>query len=299
MNTISIAAVSFLLSLAGGQLHANELSVAQLAHQLDPPARVLLHLERAQALAAAGELERALDQVDQGLSLPRDSGASAYDQARLELWAMQWREREVLQRIAAVELDLARDLLLRMSEPLQSSYAQQRLELLESRLDEAEAQARRGKSSKEDRIIARNQRRAEAGGRLLDLADAELAKARSASNRTVYSARRAAAALRHSQEVERSVARWLREQQPDRSMVLLLALQMQAADKSVHAMLQLAEARTTQGDFREALTWVGRVLQQAPTNEAAKELRRTIQIASAASAGWLGGFGPLQGAPPR
>ena len=82
-------------------------------------------------------------------------------------------------------------------------------------------------------------------------------------------------------------------------MELLLALQMQAADKSVHAMLQLAEARTTQGDFREALTWVGRVLQQAPTNEAAKELRRTIQIASAASAGWLGGFGPLQGAPPR
>lgn len=294
MKTTSIpAAFSVLFLVANAPLHAHETEHARFAHHLDPPARVLLHLERARTFAATGDVERALDQVERGLSLPRGAGASAYDKARLELWTIQWREREVLARIQALKLDQARDLLLRMSEPLVSPFSQHRLAVLERKLDKAEAQTRRSKPSKVDRDTLRVQRRIDAGMRLLGRADEELGKAMAKSNLTVYSARRAKAALRHSQEVQRSAARWLRQEHPDRAKEMLLALQLRAGDRSLRAMLQIAEARTTQGDFREAMSWVGRVLQKAPANKQAKELRRTIQIATAASAGWLGIGGPV------
>jgi tetratricopeptide (TPR) repeat protein len=291
--------LSLLLLFAGAPLRAAEPLHARMADQHDPPVRVLLHLDRAQALAADGDFERALDQVTRGLSLSRASGASDYDKARLELWAIQWREREVMRCIAAAQLDEARDLLLRMSEPLVSPFSLQRLTSLEAALDDAEAEARRGNNGKLDRDALRVQRRVDAGTRLLDRADAELGKSRAKTHLTVYSARRAQSALRHSQEVQRSVARWLRSAKTDRSKEMLLALQLRAGDSSVQAMLQIAEARTTQGDFREALSWVGQVLQQSPKNEQARELRRTIQVATAASAGWLGVGAPGLGAPQR
>ncbi|MGK0432438.1 MAG: tetratricopeptide (TPR) repeat protein [Planctomycetota bacterium] len=293
MNTASIpTTLSVLFLVANAPLPAHEVEHARLAHHLDPPARVLVHLASAQAFAADGDIERALDQVESGLTLPRGAGALSYDKARLELWAIQWREREVLRCIQALEIDQARDLLMRMSEPLVSPFSQHRLAMLETKLDKAEAQTRRSTSSKVDRDLLRVQRRVDAGMRLLNRADKELGKALAKSNLTVYSARRAHAALRHSQEVERSAARWLRQEHPDRAQEQLLALQLRAGDRSLRAMLQIAESRTMQGDFREALTWVGRVLQTTPSNQQAQELRRTIQVASAASAGWLGGIGP-------
>ena len=58
---------------------------------------------------------------------------------------------------------------------------------------------------------------------------------------------------------------------------------LRVAHEKQSALLRIANARTAQGDFREALPWVGRVKLLEPGNRLAQELERTIQLAIASS----------------
>lgn len=253
-----------------------------------PADATLAHHDEARSAAAAGDVERVLEQLRRALA---DDAAErrTYARARLEVWALQWCEEQVQRHLAAREFEPAGELLVRVREALRSEFAQQRLERLERRLDEAaERELRDGDDPEHDRLL----RRLDAYAGLLDRADADLQRARTNSRRTVESARRAEAALRRYEAVERDVSRRLAGRDPaDAGTAQLVAVQMRAGDGAVRAMLQLAEARTTQGDFRNALQWVDRVQQRDASHREAEELRRTIQIASAAAAAWLGPLG--------
>lgn len=265
-------------------------STPQHSRTSDP---VLVHLDGARRAAEGGDVERALDHVRQGL-VGGGHARRSYTRAQLELWAIRWRERTVLDRVAAGDLDGASEMLVRMSEPLRSSFARQRLELLEQQLDDAFERA--GSRASGDVHDARLARRVAAYVRLLDRADAELQRAGANGRRTVESARRAESALRRYRSVERDVDRRLSGLRPeDPGVAQLVAVQLRSADGVVRSMLRIADARTTQGDFRGALEWVDLVQQRDPVNQVAMELRRTIQIAAAASSAWLG-FGGAAGA---
>jgi hypothetical protein len=256
-----------------------------------PPAfaatdRALTHLDGAQAAAAAGEVERVLEHLRQGLA-GEGTVRRSHARARLELWAVQWLEHELRRCVDAGDTDAAAELLARVDALLRSEFAQQSLELLERRLDDTVA--RDGRRTRADRDEDLLQRRLGTYARLLDRADTELDGARASSRRTVEAARRAEVALRRYRSVEQDVNRELAGLDPHRPGVArLIALQLRASDGVTRSMLQLADARLTQGDFRTALHWVDRVQLREPANAAASELRRTIQLAAAAASGWLG-----------
>jgi hypothetical protein len=62
-------------------------------------------------------------------------------------------------------------------------------------------------------------------------------------------------------------------------------------DHAIRAALQAANVLTIQGDYRGALDWANRIIAFDPDNAEAKEMLRTIQLASAASSGdWAWGW---------
>ena len=253
-----------------------------------PADPALAHHDDARSAAAAGDVDRVLEHVR--LALVVDSAERpTYAWARLEVWALQWCEEQVLRHLTAREFERAGELLVRAREALRSEFAQARLERLDRRLDEAaERDLRNSDDPAHDRLL----RRLDAYAGLLDRADADLQRARTNSRRTVESARRAEAALRRYDAVERDVTRRLAGRDPaDAGTAPLVAVQLRAGDGAVRAMLQLAQARTMQGDFRNALQWVDRVQERDASHREAEELRRTIQLASAAASAWLGALG--------
>ncbi|MFK7742329.1 MAG: hypothetical protein AB8H80_18595 [Planctomycetota bacterium] len=270
-------------------------SLLTSCERLDPPARVLHHLERAREAAKAGDVELALEHIAHGLAEKRSEGRSvAYDQARLQLWAIDWRKREVQRRVDAGELLAARDLLERASELLSDPFAKSRGKELAKLIDKAEKSARSSKTQQRAaaRINGRIKRRIVSAENYFASAQRELDRAVATSHRTVHSARRAQTAQRRFDIIDRSVARWLKvEGLSSHTKAQLLALGSRSREGAIAAMLRIANARTLQGDFREALQWVASVEQRDRRNPDAKELRRTIQLSAAASGGWIG-FGP-------
>ncbi len=252
----------------------------------DPPDAVRSHLRQAREAADRGRIDAALEHVEAGLRHEGSGSRSAYDKARLETWAVEWREREVLSLLEAGEPRAAGVLMERMSAPLDSDFAAGHLERLRERVEAAEREARA-------RVDAQLQRRIAGIERDLERADRYLARAQRESRRTVYSARRGEAAAHYYREAEEAAAQALDGAAlDDPSTERLLALRHRASDGALRAMLRIANARTTQGDYRGALEWVDRVAVLAPDNEQARELRRTIQIASSVPVGWLG-WGPM------
>lgn len=292
MNTMAIGILSALFagpaSFEPERADAAPQDLAAVASRADrvPAAE---HLQRAREAAEVGEVDAALQHVRQGLRSAGDDRRATYDRARLEAWAIDWRERVVMGSLERGELEAARRDMLRLSEPLTSDLARSRLDGLRQRVADAERRsAQRGDRSAEARIA----RRLAASERALVSAEKELNRARAAGAQTVRAARRAEAALRRYRGVEDDVDRWLRDSRfGQRDRQRLMAVRIRAGSGAVDAMLAIANARTTQGDFREALEWVERVALRAPRNAEAKELRRTIQLASAASGGWIG-WGP-------
>ena len=165
------------------------------------------------------------------------------------------------------------------SEPLRSDYAERRRAELERRV-EAMAEGPAGTSA-ELRWV---ERRLAAASKLLERADRELDRSRSNSRRTVTAARHAEVALRRFRAAERELLRLDRAGHGESAV----ALRERAVAGGIAAMLQLADAKTNQGDFRSALGWIDEVQLREPDNGRAAELRTTVQIAAAAASAWLG-----------
>lgn len=263
------------------------------AQRSDPPKQAEERLESARQAAAEGRSAVVLKELEAGLRRPPPRGRSAYHYARLELWGLAWVDREVLRTLDEHGLEEAFERLDRASKPFSSEFARARLETLRERTKSMWASHIKDKNPAAAALRARMERRIDSAEQDLQRAEKYLDRASMASRKTVESAKNGKAALRRFLKAERNSKRWLRIKDLDAaSEQELNALLEQAQAGAMKAMLRIANARTTQGSFREALTWVDRAQQRDPKNEELRELRRTIQVASAASSPWIG-WGPV------
>lgn len=246
----------------------------------DPPAVVAQALLDAQAAVAAGDAVAAIGHVDRGLGIAEAAGRVRYQQARLETWAIDWREREVLRLLAAGDTAAARSALQELSAPLRSDYAQRRRAELERRIEATESSQAEARPSDQ----RWRERRMAAAAKWLERADRELDRSRSNSRRTVAAARHAEVALRRYRAAERELVRL----EEGGSAEAAAELRLRATAGGIAAMLQLADAKTNQGNFRSALDWLDEVQLREPGNARAAELRQTVQFAAAAATAWLG-----------
>ena len=253
------------------------LSLAQGKEALE---LVVEHFEAAQEAARSSRIDKVLHHLQRGLA-PRDSSAG-YHQARLELWGLGWRRNKVTFLLKQAKVDDARELFDRSLDVLNSSFAGHHAEGLRKVVEAAERKL--AQDSSRDARSQQVDRRLQSARRSLDRADALLAASQLNSHRTVFAARQGQSALRRYQSIERTVTRWIEDYGDDiRHATLLREVGRRAELGTVRSMLRIANARTAQGDFREALQWVGRVKLLEPGNRLAQELERTIQLAIASS----------------
>ena len=199
----------------------------------------------------------------------------------------------MLANLAAGQVREARQLLDKLSGPLDSKYADDRAADLHRRVAVAEQARTNRDRGRVTPLRASMMRRIQKSELEYERGQRDLVRAQTNSRRTVYSATRAEAALRRMRAIENDAEKWLQTPKLERRTIeQLIALRIRAEEGALRAMIRIANARTTQGSFREALRWVDRIVAVAPDNAEARELRRTIQLASATSAPWIG-WGPI------
>lgn len=241
----------------------------------------------------AMHLRSALAAVPEG-----ENAAELQDQVRS--WAATWLEGIVQESIAAGDLREAERRLEILCSRLADRCSEERMEELAAQVDGLRQQQESARAQQRQQRLQERER-AEIEGRLqplmaqVEAGDRRMREAMRNARRTVQTTRLAGAAL----DAYRSAwadAQVLLKRHPDHEALAaeLASLAISLQERSVKAALHAANAQTMQSDFRSAMQWVDRALEIDPENGDAKELQRTILVASAAAGGWGWGWLPLR-----
>lgn len=257
------------------------------------------HLELAKRVAAWRLIEPTAHHLREAIASAAGPDAAS-QQAEVRTWAIDWIESIVRESLAAGDIAEADRRLEMMCSRLADGCAEERVEQLAVDIDAARtareaARAKQRQQRLAEQVRAEIDRRMQPIQRRIETGDARMREAMRNSRRTVQTTRLAEQAVEQWRAAW-NAARELQNRFPDDAALAteVAALGEELRARSVRASLHAANALTIQSDFRSALEWVDRVVTIDPDNADARELRRTIQFASAAAGGWGWGWGPAR-----
>jgi tetratricopeptide (TPR) repeat protein len=265
-----------------------------LAHR--QPTTHAEHLALAERTAAWRLIEPTAHHLREAIAQASGPEAASL-QAEVRNWAIDWIESIVRESLAAGDVAEAGRRLGMMCSRLADGCAEDRIERLAGEIDAARsardsARAKQRQQRLAEQARAEIERRMQPIQRRIETGDARMREALRNSRRTVQTTRLAEQALEQWRAAW-DAARQLQSRFPDDAALAteIAALGEDLRERSVRASLHAANALTIQSDFRSAIEWVDRVVDLDPDNADARELRRTIQFASAAAGGWGWGMG--------
>lgn len=268
------------------------LSRYRMVVALSPPATFAEHFAMAKLAGEWRLLDQTAQHLRSALATLGDEAEAKAQQDEVRSWAAAWLETIVGESLAAGNVREAERRLGILCSRLADRCSEERIEELARQVDTVRTQ------QEEERSRARLARlqerdRADLSGRLkpiqalVETGDRRMRDAMRHARRTVQTTRLAGSAIdayRAAWEEAQQLARRFPGQEDLVAELGDLAIALQ--ERSVKAALHVANSLTFQSDFRGAMNWVDRALEFDPDHGEAKELRRTILVASAAAGGW-------------
>jgi hypothetical protein len=257
------------------------------------------HLELAKRVASWRLIEPTAHHLREAIASASGEDA-ATQQAAVRTWAIDWIESIVRESLTAGDIAEADRRLEMMCSRLADGCAEERVEQLASDIDAARTARESARAKQRQQRLAEQarveiERRMQPIMRRIETGDARMREAMRNSRRTVQTTKLAEQAVEQWRAAW-DAARQLQSRFPDDAALAteIAALGEDLRARSVRASLHAANALTIQSDFRSALEWVDRVAAIDPDNADVREMRRTIQFASAAAGGWGWGWGPAR-----
>ncbi len=248
----------------------------------------------------AGELHlvpQAGKQARAAVASLKDDPQAKAKESEVRAWAAGALERVLAEAVAAQNLPAAKHYLKLITTRLADQRSEQQLDALAASVNALEGkQAATKQAERQAKLDAKA--KAEVERRLKPIQDKITAADKLLHEAFVKSGNTSAAARSCEKAVESYKASWkatqsLAEQYPDDADLQneVVAIGEHLHDHAIRAALQAANSLTIQGDYRNAMDWANRILAFEPTNAEAKEMVRTIQLASASASGdWAWGW---------
>ena len=248
------------------------------------------HFALAKRAAELDLLPQAANQVRSAAKLAGTGPEGEKKTKELRSWAADQLERFVKAAVAAGDVEHAQHCLGLLTTRLPEERTEEQLAALAASVDELRASAARKKDAARAEKLSKEQAAAleksfEPIRSKSAKGDKELSKAISQSKDTAASARScesAVAAYKDAFQQAQELSKKLEEDPAAQQE--LTSLVDHIVSSALRAAMHAANVLVLQSDYKSATDWVNRILKFDPDNEEAKEMLKTIQLASAAGA---------------
>jgi len=261
----------------------------------DPPKNFEGHFSMARKAADAGLLKQAGNEARAALKTVEGKPDFAARQSEVRSWAATALEKMIATSVAAGDLKEARHRLKLLTTRLADQRSEEQLHAVAKTVEALALSQKQQKD--EQRQMKMDQRTRDRINSRLEPIEKEVAKADRyygeavrKSNQTVASSNLCDKAIRSYRRAWQSLESLLKRYPDDKQLASQsTAMGRHMHDQAIRAALHAANMLTVQSDYKGAMDWAQRILAFEPDNAEAKQMVRTIQLASAAASsnwGW-------------